>query len=163
MKKITISVPYGSGETSFELPESAFLGYVLPASENADDSVESGSPNASDSDNIIRNALQNPIGTPRLSEIALPSQKIAVIVNDVTRPTPSAYLIPFVLEELAAAGVPDENITFYFALGLHRAHTEEEMQKLLSDSIFSRFKYVQHEVDSYPVTSFGKTSTRNAD
>ena len=158
MTKIKISVPYGSGETSFELPESAFLGYVLPASENADDSVESDSSNTLDSDAIIRNALQNPIGTPRLSEIALPSQKIAVIVNDVTRPTPSAYLIPFVLEELAAAGVPDENITFYFALGLHRAHTAEEMQKLLSDSIFSRFKYVQHEVDSYPVTSFGKTS-----
>lgn len=144
-----ISVPYGSGHLSFELPESCFLGMVLPSDEN--------SPAAS-SDDIVRKALASPIGTKRLSESVGPGQKIAIIVNDITRPTPSAYLIPFILEELEAANVPDENITFYFALGLHRAHTSDEMQKLLGGEIYSRYKHVQHEVGSYPVVSFGKTS-----
>ncbi|MCL2550409.1 MAG: nickel-dependent lactate racemase [Methanimicrococcus sp.] len=144
-----ISVPYGGGQLSFELPGSCFLGMVLPSDENA----QAGSP-----DNIIREALAAPVGTKRLSESVGPGQRIAVIVNDITRPTPSAYLIPFILEELEAAGVPDENITFYFALGLHRENTEDEMKQLLGADVYSRYKHVQHEVGSYPVTSFGKTS-----
>ena len=104
-----ISVPYGGGQKTFQIPESSFLKTVLPA----DEETVLGS-----SDNLIRNALSSPIGKQRLSELTNPSQKIAIIINDITRPTPSAYLIPFVLEELFAAGVPDENITFYFALGL---------------------------------------------
>jgi len=144
-----ISVPYGSGEKSFQLLESSFLKTVLPTDEIAA---------AFPSDDLIRKALASPIGKPRLSKSVTPSQKVAVIINDITRPTPSAYLIPFVLEELSAAGVPDDNITFYFALGLHRKQNADEVKKLLGESIFSRFKYAQHEVGSFPVTPFGTTS-----
>ncbi|MDR2944883.1 MAG: nickel-dependent lactate racemase [Methanosarcinales archaeon] len=143
-----ISIPYGAGEISFQLDGSALLSLLLPADEKE---------TTVSSDDIVRRALQNPVGTPRLSELAAPDQKIAIILNDVTRPTPSAYLIPFVLEELAKAGVPDENITFYFALGLHRAHSEDEIKKLLG-GVYNRFKSVQHEVGTFPTTSFGKTS-----
>jgi Uncharacterized conserved protein len=144
-----ISVPYGSGQESFQIPESSFLKIVLPTDEKTA---------AVSSDDLIRKALASPIGKKKLSESVRPSQKIAVIVNDITRPTPSAYLIPFVLEELKTAGIPDENITFYFALGLHRAHNEDEIKKILGEDIFSRFKFAQHEVGSFPVTSFGTTS-----
>lgn len=161
MKNKTVSVPYGGSRISFEIPESAFLSQVLPT-----DEAES----VIDSDSLIRNALKNPVGSPRLSEMAKPDLKIAVIINDITRPTPSAYLIPFILEELAAAGVSDDNITFYFALGLHRAHTDEEIRKLLGGnsgdgsennsggSLYKRFKFVQHEIGTFPTTSFGFTS-----
>jgi len=144
-----ISVPYGSGEKSFQIPESSFLKTVLPTDEKTA---------AFSSDDLIRKALASPIGKPKLSKSVTPSQKIAVIVNDITRPTPSAYLIPFVLEELSAAGIPDENITFYFALGLHREQNTDEIKKLLGEDVFGRFKYAQHEVGSFPVTSFGTTS-----
>ncbi|MDR0767779.1 MAG: nickel-dependent lactate racemase [Methanosarcinales archaeon] len=149
MTKKKLSVPYGSGLLSFELPKSALLSIILPSDEGE---------SAADSDALVKNALKNPINSKRLSEIAAPDQKIAVIVNDITRPTPSAYLIPFVLEELALAGVPDENITFYFALGLHRAQSEDEIQKLLGIDICRRFKSVQHEAGTFPTVSFGKTS-----
>ena len=149
MTNITISVPYGSGELSFELPESSYLGSVLPTDEKSGPAA---------SDDLIRDALSNPVGTSKLSDMVLPSQKIAIIINDITRPTPSAYLIPFVLEELKAAGIPDDCVTFYFALGLHRGHSDAEIKKLLGEDVFNRFKFVQHEVGSYPVTTFGKTS-----
>jgi nickel-dependent lactate racemase len=123
-----------------------------------DEKDESAS--ATDSDALIRNALKNPIHSKRLSEIAAPDLKIAIIVSDVTRSTPSAYLIPFILEELALSGVPDDNITFYFALGLHRAQSGAEIQKLLGTEIYSRFKFIQHEFGTFPTTSFGKTSRR---
>ncbi|MDL2260984.1 nickel-dependent lactate racemase [Methanimicrococcus sp. OttesenSCG-928-J09] len=152
MSNKIVSVPYGSGEVSFELPESSFLSFVLPADEGE------STPETANSDKIVRDALKNPVGTRRLSEMADPFQKIAIIINDITRPTPSAYLIPFVLEELAEAGVPDENITFYFALGLHRAQNRDEIKKLLGDDIYKRFKFIQHEVGTFPTTSFGETS-----
>ena len=149
MTFINISVPYGSGEKSFQIPASSFLKTILPTDEKTA---------AVSSDDLIRKALAFPIGKPKLSESVTPSQKIAIIINDVTRPTPSAYLIPFVLEELKAVGISDENITFYFALGLHREQNTDEIKKLLGEDVFSRFKYAQHEVGSFPVTSFGATT-----
>lgn len=151
MAKKTFYVPYGGGLVSFDLCESSFLSLVLPANEET---------HTVDSKSLIQKALRNPIGKPRLSETVKPGQKIAVIINDITRPTPSAFLIPFLLEELSFAGVLDENITFYFALGLHRAHTEEEIKKLLGEEIYGRFKFVQHEAGTFPVKSFGMTSRK---
>ncbi|WNY24579.1 nickel-dependent lactate racemase [Methanolapillus millepedarum] len=144
-----IQVPYGSTRIDFEIPESNFIGYVLPTDE--EESTVS-------SDEIVKNALKNPIGTKRLSEMAEPFQKIAVIVNDVTRPTPSKYLLPFVLEELKAANVPNENITIFFALGLHRAQTNDEIRYAVGEEVFQNFKCVQHETGTFPVKTLGKTS-----
>ncbi|MDV0446887.1 Lactate racemase [Methanosarcinaceae archaeon Ag5] len=149
MTSKNIQIPYGSTSVSFDIPESNFAGYVLPTDES--ESVVS-------SDEIVRNALKKPIGTKRLSEMVRPDQKIALIVNDVTRPTPSKYLLPFILEELSAAGIPDKNITIYCALGLHRAQTEEEFRYITGDDIFQRIKCVQHETGTFPVKNLGKTS-----
>ena len=116
-----ITVPYGSGELCADIPDSHFQSIVLPSSTE----TAGGSP-----DDIVRWALEDPIGTKRLSEIASKTSKAAIFVNDITRPTPTAYLLPFVLAELEKAGVPDENVTICFALGLHRALTEEECRKM---------------------------------
>ena len=129
-----ITVPYGSTELSAEIPDRNFLSTILPHS--AEES--GGSPSE-----IIRRALENPIGTKRLCEMAGPSDRIALFVNDITRPTPTAVILPFVLEELGKAGVPDENITIYFALGLHRSLTEEECIKITGEEIYRRIRCVQ--------------------
>ncbi|WNY27247.1 nickel-dependent lactate racemase [Methanolapillus ohkumae] len=144
-----IQLPYGSGSVDFKIPEPNFSGYVLPTDEEV---------TTQPSDALIKNALRNPVGTKRLSEMASSADKIAVIVNDVTRPTPSQYLLPFVLKEIQAAGVPNENVTIFFALGLHRAQSMEEVKKLVGADVFNRYKCVQHETGSFPVKNFGKTS-----
>lgn len=144
-----ITVPYGSTELSAEIPDRNFLSTILPHS--AEES--GGSPSE-----IIRRALENPIGTKRLCEMAGPSDRIALFVNDITRPTPTAVILPFVLEELGKAGVPDDHITIFFALGLHRSLTEEECIRITGEEIYRRIRCVQHEVGSYPVRHFGETS-----
>lgn len=92
----------------------------------------------------VRRSLHEPIGAPRLSALAKPGQKVAVVTSDVTRPTPSALLLPPILEELAAAGVRDEDILVVFALGSHRNHTEEERRRLVGDAVYRRVRCVDH-------------------
>ncbi|QCR15268.1 lactate racemase domain-containing protein, partial [Methanosarcina mazei] len=49
-------------------------------------------------------ALENPVKSRRLSEIVNPDSKISIIVSDVTRPTPTAKILPPLLEELYLGG-----------------------------------------------------------
>ena len=81
----------------------------------------------------VREALEHPIGTPRLREIVKPGEKIAIVTSDISRPMPTAEVLPAVLEELEAAGCRFEDVTLVFALGSHRHHTEEERKKLAGD------------------------------
>ena len=79
----------------------------------------------------IRAALQNPIGTPRLRDIVHPDERICIVSSDITRPMPTGVVLPFVLEELDAAGVPRENVELVLALGSHRPHTPQEREALV--------------------------------
>ena len=82
---------------------------------------------------IVRQALENPIGTLRLHDLVHPGQRIAIVTSDVTRPMPTATVLPVVLEELDAAGIPHEDITVVFALGSHRAQTDDERRALMGE------------------------------
>ncbi len=65
----------------------------------------------------------------RLCKIVNKGEKIVIITSDVTRPVPSKILLPYLLEELALAGVEFQDITCRFALGSHPSHTEAEKIK----------------------------------
>ena len=75
-------------------------------------------------------ALNNPIGSDRLSKLVHPGQTVAIITSDISRPMPTWQVLPSVLEELYQGGIRKEDITLVFALGSHRNHTEEEMRHL---------------------------------
>ena len=62
------------------------------------------------------------------------------MTSDITRPCPSARLLPPVLQELAKGGVRDEDITVVFGLGAHRAQTPEEQQRLVGKAIYERLQ-----------------------
>jgi len=84
-------------------------------------------------DNIITQALANPIGSPRLSEIVDSGKKIAIIVDDVTRPTPVYKLLPHIFQELYHGGALAENIKIVIALGTHRIMSENEKKAHYGD------------------------------
>jgi nickel-dependent lactate racemase len=95
----------------------------------------------------IKDALQNPIGTKRLSEIVKPGEKIAIVTSDVTRPMPTCLVMPHLLNELYAAGAKPSDITLVFALGSHRKQTPEEMRKLAGERAFSEIRCVDSDPD----------------
>src|SRR5665811_1831984 len=68
---------------------------------------------------IVTEALDRPIGTPRLRDHDLRGKKIAVITDDWGRPTPAHRVLPAVLHEVELAGARREDVTVMTASGVH--------------------------------------------
>lgn len=90
-------------------------------------------------------ALEYPIGTPRLREIVKPGEKVVIITSDVTRPMPTRKVLPLILAELQAGGVNLADVQVVLALGIHRAHTEEEQRFLVGEELFEQLKVVDSD------------------
>ena len=93
----------------------------------------------------VTQALREPIASPPLRELVKPGDSVAVVFSDLTRPMPNDRVLPVLLAELASAGVPDERVVLVNALGTHRLQTEEELRRMLGDSIARRYAIVQHD------------------
>jgi nickel-dependent lactate racemase len=95
----------------------------------------------------VKRALQNPIGTQRLSQLVKPGEKIVIVTSDITRPMPSKVALPPIIDELLYAGIPEEDITVVFALGSHRKHTEQEKKYLLGEGLYGRINSVDSDMN----------------
>ncbi len=74
-------------------------------------------------------ALDSPIGCEPLAKLAAGKRTAAISVCDITRPAPNRVTLPPLLKRLHAAGIPVEGVTILIATGLHRAATEEELER----------------------------------
>jgi nickel-dependent lactate racemase len=131
-----IQMAFGRTAIELEIPERNIFSVILPSEPE----------NKEEADSLIKKALENPIKSRRLSEIVNPDSRIAIIVSDVTRPTPTAKILPPLLEELHLGGAKEENICIVFALGLHRQQTEEESKKLVGEEIYKKILCIQHDI-----------------
>ena len=141
-------IPYGKTEVCARIPTRNFLGFIEPKEKTQ---VE-------DSRAEIDRALSQPIGTKRLSEIAKPDDKVAIVVDDATRATPSYLMIVPLLDELNKAGVKDDNITVIFGCGTHRSVNSEEKEKLIGADALARIKTISHDHNAEDQVFLGKTS-----
>jgi nickel-dependent lactate racemase len=105
----------------------------------------------------IKSALNNPVNSPWLREIARGKNRIAIIFDDISRPTRVADLIPHVLDELKAADVSDSAIRFICAGGAHGAHSYQDFRKKLGQNIMDRFPVYNHNIYEN-CTYIGETS-----
>jgi nickel-dependent lactate racemase len=128
------SLPYGTGEISVRIPVKNYLETIIPR-------FQAG---VEDERGEILSALHHPIGTPPLREMARKGMKTVVVVNDVTRPTPTYKLLPPLLEELEACGIQDRDIFMLVATGTHRDTKPDELEGLLGKEILSRFRVINH-------------------
>ena len=146
---VDVWLPYGKTEVCARIPTRNFLGTIEPKEK----------PRTEDPIAEIKRALSQPIGTKRLSEIAKEGDKVAIVVDDVTRPAPSHLMVPPILEELNMAGVKDEDVTVIFGCGTHRAVTDEEAKRLLGEEVISRVRVVNHDCKSSECVYIGTTKT----
>jgi nickel-dependent lactate racemase len=96
------------------------------------------------SDKEIRAAFDNPIGSKTIKELAKGKKEVAILFDDLTRPTPSILLVPYILEQLADVGIQDENIRFISALGAHGSMDNIAFRKKLGDEVTGRFRVYNH-------------------
>ncbi len=106
----------------------------------------------------IKASISNPIGIPPIRELAKGKKEVVIIFDDMTRVTRVAKIVPFVLEELAAAGIPDDRIRFIAALGLHGALDRLDFVKKLGEEVVARFPVYNHNPFAN-CTYVGTTST----
>jgi nickel-dependent lactate racemase len=144
---VDVWLPYGKSDVCVRIPARNLLGSIEPKKV----------PGAEDANAEIERALKEPIGSKRLSEIAQPEHKIAIVVDDFTRNTPTYIMLPPVLAELKAAGVKDENVTVIFGCGTHRAVKPQEAKRILGEEILNHIKTVSHNCNAQDLVPIGKT------
>jgi nickel-dependent lactate racemase len=110
----------------------------------------------------VYQAIENPIGTAPLREIVRPGERVAIVVNDITRLTRTDLFLPPIVNTLNAAGIPDRDLFIVFALGIHRRQTDEERTLIVGEEIFSRLRCVDHiSTDDSNLVTVGTTSFGN--
>ena len=107
------------------------------------------------SDTQIEQAFAEPIGTLRISELAKSKKSAAIIVDDLSRPTPAARIIPYILRELTSAGVPKSEIRFVAGVGAHRPLTDEDIVKKVGADIAASYEVTNHNFMSGDLRAFG--------
>ena len=131
-----VTIPYGLKRIDVSVPDANYVETVSPRSKQpTEDEVVA-----------VETALDRPIGSARLEEIARPEHRVAIVVDDYTRPTPVARILPSVLERLHHAGIPEDKITIVFALGTHRAMTDDEVIAKIGCGPAGRYRVVNSSV-----------------
>jgi nickel-dependent lactate racemase len=92
----------------------------------------------------IRAAVAAPVGMPPLKEFARGRKEAVVIFDDITRPLRAAKIVPYVLEELAEAGIQDQRIRFIAAVGTHGPMDRMALAKKLGEATLARFAVYNH-------------------
>ena len=132
-------IPYGKSKINFELPIS-MKGTVV---------VSQPAQPVRDANKAIEQALENPIGSRPLHQIAQRGQRVCVVFPDITRSSPDHLLVPALLAELVKSGVRDEDITLLCGIGMHRSSTFDEKVSKLGRAIVERYRVIDNE-PQYP-------------
>ena len=137
MRKADIVLHYGRG--ALPLPSGSFpradllaaKPQTLPPSE----------------DGHIARRIARPAGALPLSRLARRGDRVAIAISDVTRYSATERILPFLLRETDAAGIPRNRVTLFVARGTHRSMTEAEVREAVGPEIDSGIRVEQSDPD----------------
>jgi nickel-dependent lactate racemase len=147
---MNVKLAYGKAGLELSLPDNANIDVIEPK-------YVKGLENPNQT---IRNSLRDPVASKPLKELVKPTDRIAIVFSDITRPTPNHIILPVILEELNF--IPDKQITLFNATGTHRPNTIDELRDMLGLEISDRYRIVQNDAtdpDSHQV--IGTTKSGN--
>lgn len=133
-----VRLPYGKTFQETDIDDSRILGVL-------ESQLEEYKPSQSEEE-IVRESMENPIGSKKLSELSVGKDKVVILISDHTRPVPSKIILPLMLEEIRQ-GNPDADITLLVATGCHRGTTKDELIYKLGEEIFNNEKIYIHDCD----------------
>ena len=144
-----IDFPYPGYEAiaPVEVPDANLMGVFTP-----------GTAGAIDEGRVLRDAFAHPIEAAPLRETVSAGDRVLILIDDATRATPTARILPAVLDELHAAGVADDRVELLQAPGTHRPMTDDEVRTKLG-GLFGRYRVHEHHyLDRSALHPFGATS-----
>lgn len=127
-------LPYGDKELEFFLPKYNNLQII---------DVEYEGP-TQDQQSLVWQAIKDPLEKDMPLKINS-SDRIAILISDLTRPVPNHIIIPPLLEELKMRGADKDNVTIIVATGKHRMHDDKDFIQLLGKDIFNQYKVISHD------------------
>lgn len=130
-----IGFPY-DGFGDMVIPDENLLAVLAPRTATP--------PTGTDLDEV-RRALAEPIASPRLGEMVKRGESVLLLIDDNTRNTPAARMLPLVLEELTAGGVRIQDTAILIALGTHRPMTNAEVEAKVGSELAGRIRVFQHD------------------
>ena len=148
MDRQRIKFPYGRSELEVEVPSENFMGVLK--------SIDP--PGVNDERAEIERSLKEPIGTETIGKMVSPSDKIALIISDKSRPVPHNLIVPSLLDVLEKAQVARRNIKIIVALGMHQKMSKNEMISMLGADIVKAYDVRNHDCfDQDGLTFIGTT------
>ena len=138
MSKRQMKLPWGGDEVLLDLPESWHMSGVMEPAPRAgvqDTAVE------------VARSLGEPVESPRLRDLVEEETEVALVIDDLSRPTPLDQILPTVLEELERGGARPGDITLVTALGVHRPMTEEEVAARVGPLALDGLSWRNHDCD----------------
>lgn len=136
---------YGKDGLTIDLPDNAFMiePKNLPRLENENEK--------------LLEALRNPIGAESLKEQVKITDTVAIVISDITRPTPNHILVPLLIKELDH--VPLENFVIINGTGTHRDQTREEFVEMLGDWVVDNIRIINNQChDKDTLVNLGKSN-----
>jgi nickel-dependent lactate racemase len=112
-----------------------------------------------DQNQVVENGLENPIGTDKLEHLLQPEDTVVIMVDDITRPTPAAKILPAVLERIHKAGIPEEAVLIFMGLGTHRLMTKEELRIKLGSTVLERYQVINRDYREGHFVDLGQTES----
>jgi nickel-dependent lactate racemase len=129
------AIPYGCGEMRVTFPDYLDVEWVQP----------DYGPGVADPAGLLAQNLRQPMGVPPLAEQARGARRVVIVIDDITRPTPSRVMLPPLLQELKDAGVADSAIRVLVGVGSHRLMTPQELETIVGTEIFTRYQVLNHQ------------------
>ncbi|MBE0430716.1 MAG: nickel-dependent lactate racemase [Dehalococcoidia bacterium] len=114
-----LEIPYGRGRAEVEVEQSRVVAVVEPNVVPVDDEVET-----------IRMGVEQPVGFESLEEFIADARDLLFIVNDHTRPTPTARILQAIYPKIKG-----KDARFLIATGIHRAPNAEELRVIFGDHL----------------------------
>ena len=120
-------------------------------------------PGAEDVAAVVKEAIDNPVAMEKLDTLfPLENRKVAIIVDDQTRPTPAYQVLMPLIEILASLGVKDDDIDIVMGRGTHKVADEPTIRGKIGDEAYERFRFTMHDPDdASKLTYMGTTSRGN--
>lgn len=132
-----ISLPYGRRPLSVRLPGAIVAD--LPRSRPGDLGA------------LLSAALDAPVASPRLEQLAVPGARVLVIVSDATRAEPRAELLGAVLDRLPAG----TDVRLAVAHGTHEPGPIDRLG--IPAELLARVRLVEHDARTSPMVELGRT------
>ncbi len=143
---------YKDKPVTFALPESwNLLAMAEPTSVPAARNVAAA----------VKQAVNNPVGMPKLETLfPLANRKVAILVDDGTRPTPASQVVNPLMEILSGLGVKDEDVDIVMARGTHTPPDEAGIRWKIGEDAWKRFRFTMHDPDDMSKLTYTGTTSR---